>query len=89
MCDRSHLNRHERRKAKRRHGDQPECSFSIEEAAGDSVDLFVVFDGMKIARRGYPDSPQAKTWVSLEPGWAVTDTSPNEIAITFNGTAVH
>jgi hypothetical protein len=30
--------------------------------------LFVIFNGMKIARRADPDTPQARTWVSLEPG---------------------
>jgi hypothetical protein len=32
-----------------------------------------VIDGIKIARRGYPGTPQAGTWVSLEPGWRVLD----------------
>src|SRR5271166_4535619 len=36
-------------------------------------DLFVIVDGIKIARRGYPDTPQAGTWVSLEPGYTVID----------------
>jgi len=42
------------------------------------VDLFIVFDGVKIARRGYPDTPQARTWVSLEPGFQVLDGEPLE-----------
>ena len=33
-------------------------------------DMFVVVDGLKIARRGYPDTPQAGTWVSIETGMA-------------------
>jgi hypothetical protein len=28
---------------------------------------------VKIAKRGHPGTPQAKTWVSLEPGWTVRD----------------
>jgi hypothetical protein len=36
------------------------------ECTGD--DLFIVFNGVRIAKRGYPDTAQAKTWVSLEPG---------------------
>ena len=34
---------------------------------GDGDDIFIVVDGVKIAKR------QAKTWVSLEPGWRVLD----------------
>ena len=39
-------------------------------------DIFVVLNGVRIAKRGYPDTPQAKTWVPLEPGWRVLD-GPN------------
>jgi hypothetical protein len=28
---------------------------------------------LKIAKRGLPGTPQAKTWVTLEPGWIVRD----------------
>ena len=37
------------------------------------TDIFVLIDGVKIAKRGHPGTPQAKTWVSLEPGWRVFD----------------
>jgi hypothetical protein len=30
-------------------------------------------DGLKIARRGYSDTPEAGTWVPIEPGWEVKD----------------
>jgi hypothetical protein len=33
--------------------------------------MFVEVDGVRIARLGYRDSPQAGTWVSLVPGWEV------------------
>jgi hypothetical protein len=36
-------------------------------------DLFIWFHGLKIAKRGYPGTPQANTWISLEPGWSVLD----------------
>ena len=39
----------------------------------DGEDIFIVADGLKIAKRGHPGSPQAKTWVSLEPGYIVRD----------------
>jgi hypothetical protein len=34
-------------------------------------ELYVVCDGVRIAKRGYPGTPQAGTWVSLEPGYRV------------------
>jgi hypothetical protein len=33
--------------------------------------LFFVHDGVRVAYRGQPNTPQAKTWVSLEPGFNV------------------
>ena len=35
----------------------------------DGTDMYVVFNGVRIAKR----SPQAHTWVSLEPGYRVLD----------------
>ena len=39
----------------------------------DGTDLYVVFNGVRIAKRGAKDTPQARTWVSLEPGCRVLD----------------
>ena len=36
-------------------------------------DLFVVFNGIRVAIRGKPNTPQAKTWVSIEPGYTVLE----------------
>jgi hypothetical protein len=41
-------------------------------------DIFVVADGIKIAKLGHPGTPQAETWVSLEPGWTVRDCDDGE-----------
>jgi hypothetical protein len=30
-------------------------------------------DGVKIAKRGLPGTPQADTWIMLKPGWMVRD----------------
>lgn len=38
-------------------------------------DLFFILDGVKVAVRGKPGTPQAKTWVPLVPGRSVIDTS--------------
>ena len=40
----------------------------IVEVMSDCENIFVVADGIRIAKRGGPGTPQAKTWVSLEPG---------------------
>jgi hypothetical protein len=61
----------------------PTCAM---EFTGD--DVFIVFNGVRIAKRGYPDTPQAKTWVSLEPGWRVLD-GEDSIAIEQHGVRVH
>jgi hypothetical protein len=39
----------------------------------ENDDVFVLVGGMKIAKRGLPDTPQANTWIMLEPGWFVRD----------------
>jgi len=36
-------------------------------------DIFIVVDGIRIAKRGHPGTSQAKTWISLEPGYSVRD----------------
>ena len=41
----------------------------------DGEDIFIVADDLKIAKQGHPGTPQAKTWVSLEPGWIVRDSA--------------
>ena len=43
------------------------------EVMSDGENIFVVADGIRIAKRGGPGTPQAKTWISLEPGWKVFD----------------
>jgi hypothetical protein len=47
-------------------------------------DIFVVCEGVKIARRGYPGTPQAGTWVSLEPGHRVLDKGKRQIVIEYS-----
>jgi hypothetical protein len=59
----------------------------------DGRDLFVVFDGKRIAKRGHPGTPQAKTWVSLEPGFEVYDgeqhdTGEGTVVVIRNGVIV-
>jgi hypothetical protein len=58
------------------------------EIVRDGDDLFIVADGVRIAKRGRPGSAQAKTWVSLEPGWRVLDRSAEEIVVEYSGVQV-
>ena len=39
----------------------------------DGIDVFVVYNGTRIAKRADPNTPQAGTWVSLDPGYRVSD----------------
>ena len=56
----------------------------------DGADLFLVVDGLRIAKRGDPGTPQAGTWISLEPGWTVRDREGGgAIEIEHNDIRVH
>ena len=48
--------------------------FFVSEASieSDGRDAFVVYNGVRIAKRGQPNTPEAGTWVSLEPGFRVS-----------------
>jgi len=60
------------------------------EVMSDGRDLFILMDGIKIAKRGHPGTPQARTWVSLEPGWRVFDNADlTEFIIECDGVRVH
>ena len=54
------------------------------------TELFLRADGVRIAMRGHPGTPQAGTWVSLVPGWTVRDTPDfKEILLGFGDEAIH
>jgi hypothetical protein len=56
----------------------------------DEQGIFIVIDGKAVAKRGDANSPQATTWVSIEPGWCVLDGLDGEsIVVEFNGVRVH
>ena len=60
----------------------PEAAFEVVAATGDMpLELFVTFDGVRIAKRGHPNTPHAKTWISLQPGFAVYDRGKRGLTI--------
>jgi hypothetical protein len=65
--------------------DDPVC-----ELQNDGEDIFVLVDGVKIAKRGRPDTEQAMTWIVLEPGWIVRDVQSGEaIEVRYEGARIH
>jgi hypothetical protein len=55
----------------------------------DGTDVFVSYDGKRIAKRGHPDTPQTGTWVSIEPGYTVWDKGyPQELVVEYEGKVV-
>jgi hypothetical protein len=56
---------------------------------GEGKDLFLEVDGLRIAKRGRPGTPQAGTWITLEPGWEVhNDDDLRKIAVKYSGSTV-
>jgi hypothetical protein len=90
------MSRKERRKARRgglgepfRHQMRGPADAVIGEIVFDGEDCFIIRDGVKIAKRGHPGTPQAGTWISLEPGWRVLDgPDPDSIVIEYEGVLV-
>jgi len=44
-------------------------------------DIFIVFDGKRIAKRGRPGTPEAGKWVSLQPGYLVYEDDTGEVVV--------
>jgi hypothetical protein len=49
-----------------------------ERTPGKPPSRFLMVNGFKIARRGYPGTKEAGTWVSIEPGWEAKDVEGGE-----------
>jgi hypothetical protein len=64
--------------------DFPTASMLCVEEDGEPA-IYIVFDGVRIAKRGKPDTPQAKTWVSLVHGFEVRDTGKRGVEIFTPG----
>jgi hypothetical protein len=62
------------------------CCFEVVEATNNQPqDLFVVLNGVRVAKRGQPGTPQAKTWVALEPGHQVYDRGRGKLTVEMYG----
>jgi len=47
-------------------------------------------DGVKIAMRGQPGTPQAGTWTAIEPGWQVYDSADGSgLVVEHKGVRAH
>jgi hypothetical protein len=65
--------------------DDPTC-----ELQNDGQDLFVVVDGVKIAKRATPPTALAITWIMQEPGWIIQDIREgNAIEVRYEGAPIH
>ena len=55
----------------------------------DGIDVFVVYNGTRIAKHADPNTPQAGTWVSLEPGYRVYEKDyPEKLIVECEGKIV-
>ena len=60
-----------------------------------ATDMYLIFDGRRIAKRGKPGTLHAMTWISLEPGVVVRDVPMPEsesgwgMVLEINNVRVH
>jgi hypothetical protein len=65
--------------------DEPTC-----EIQSDGQEVFVIVNGVTIAKRGNRGPAKYGTWIMLEPGWVVRDITQGEaIEIRFEGASIH
>jgi archaellum component FlaG (FlaF/FlaG flagellin family) len=65
--------------------DEPTCQLH-----SDGQDLYVIVDGVKIAKRAAPFTALAMTWIVLEPGWVIRDIREgNAIEVRYEGASIH
>lgn len=52
----------------------------------DGENLYLLLDGVKIAKRGLPGTQQARTWVPFDPAFTVIDLDGGAaIEVLYNG----
>jgi hypothetical protein len=75
--------------AKKKTKPEHETAFLVEPDDDGEMHLYVVHDGVKIAERGFPGTPQAKQWISLKPGCEVRDVGSNGLVVEFEGVTLN
>ena len=55
----------------------------------DGENLFVIRNGVKIAKRTPPGTGKAAHWIPLEPGFVVTGGADSDLCIEQQGAALH
>jgi hypothetical protein len=66
------------------------AAFSQVSIECEGSDIFVVADGVRIAKLGHPGTLHAKTWVSLEPGYTVRNCADGEsIKVEYKRQRIH
>jgi hypothetical protein len=66
------------------------CAFEFVRSQGQTKDIYVVFDGQRIAYRGYSDTLQAKTWVPMVSGYEVVyNDDYTAIEVYLDGKLIH
>jgi hypothetical protein len=54
------------------------------EIVSDGIEIFVLENGVKIAKRGHPGTPTARTWIPLVAGYrVVSDDNHETISIEY------
>jgi hypothetical protein len=65
--------------------DEPAC-----EVHNEGHDLFILVDGVKIAKRRIHTVDVAMNWIVLEPGWVVRDAERGRaIEVLYEGATIH
>ena len=86
------MGKHARQKSEIIRGDNQHghtLEFECVPSAKKLREMYVIFDGRRIAYRGQPGTSEAGTWVSIVPGYTVLDEKDGEgIEIYFDGKIV-
>jgi hypothetical protein len=61
------MTRKQRRAARKRNSNEVQM-VAMETNSPVGLDLFIIENGIKLARRGYPGTPEARTWGSTSRG---------------------
>jgi hypothetical protein len=66
----------------------PKLEFELVGDPENADGIYLLIDGVRVAHRGHPGTPNARTWVSLDPRYAFRDNEDmTEIVIDVYPTA--